>query len=226
MVLQGYVPSASIVTDRQQLYIAMGILGATVMPHNLYLHTAAGAVPRSGRRPARPARGHPLRHLSTARSRCRCALLINSAILITAAATFHHRQTEVAEIQEAYQLMAPLLGSGLAATLFAVALLACGHQLDGHRHTRRAGGHGRLPALPASPPGCGALVTRLVAIVPVVIVTWIYGDSGTAQMLVLSQVVLSHAAALCRGAVMMFASATGRGSANSSRRAGWPWWPG
>src|SRR3954451_7482998 len=125
-ILRGYIPSASIATDETQLYIAMGILGATVMPHNLYLHTAvvqsrAWPMDKEGKREAiRFATIDSTIALSL-------ALLINSAILITAAATFHTSgNTEVTEIGEAYQLMAPLLGGGLAATLFAVALLLCG----------------------------------------------------------------------------------------------------
>lgn len=189
-VLRGYVPAASIVTDRTQLYIAMGILGATVMPHNLYLHTAlvqSRAWPRDekGRRDA-------IRYATIDSSiALTFALLINSAILITAAAVFHTSgHTEVAEIGDAYHLMAPLLGSGLAAILFAVALLLCG--LNATVTATLAGqvvmeGFLRFKL----PPIARRMVTRLVAIVPAVIVTWHYGPSGTARLLVLSQVILS-----------------------------------
>ncbi|MBR0673634.1 Nramp family divalent metal transporter [Neoroseomonas soli] len=204
-VLRGYVPASSIVTDRTQLYIAMGILGATVMPHNLYLHTAvvqsrAWSHDVAGKKEAiRFATIDSTLALSL-------ALLVNSAILITAAATFHTSgNTEVAEIQEAYQLMTPLLGGTLAATLFAVALLLCGLNstvtatlsgqvvMEGFLHIRL-------------PPFFRRLVTRAIAIVPAVIVTWIYGESGTAHLLILSQVVLSMQLPFAVIPLMMFAS--------------------
>ena len=189
-VLRGYIPATSIVTNQTQLYIAMGILGATVMPHNLYLHTAvvqsrAWSLDEPGKREAIK--------FATIDSTIALtlALLINSAILITAAATFHSSgNTEVAEIGEAYKLMAPLLGSGLAATLFAIALLLCG--LNATVTATLAGqvvmeGFLRFRL----PPVLRRLVTRLIAIIPAVVVTWIYGTSGTAQLLILSQVILS-----------------------------------
>jgi manganese transport protein len=119
------------------------------------------------------------------------ALLVNSAILITAAAVFHAGgRTEVAEIQEAYELLAPMLGSGLAATLFALALLACGLNAT---ITATLAGQVVMEGFLAIrlPPALRRLVTRSIAIIPAVIVTWLYGASGTAQLLILSQVVLS-----------------------------------
>jgi manganese transport protein len=189
-VLRGYIPASSIVTDRQQLYIAMGIIGATVMPHNLYLHTALVQSRDVGRSLAEKREAIRFAGIDSTVA-LTLALLINSAILILAAATFHAGgHTDVAEIQDAYQLMAPLLGSGLAAILFAVALLFCG--LNATVTATLAGQvvmegflHFRLP------PFWRRLATRVVAIVPAVIVTWSYGPSGTAQLLVLSQVVLS-----------------------------------
>jgi manganese transport protein len=189
-VLRGYIPASSIVTDRQQLYIAMGIIGATVMPHNLYLHTALVQSRDVGRSLAEKREAVRFAGIDSTVA-LTLALLINSAILILAAATFHAGgHTDVAEIQDAYQLMAPLLGSGLAAILFAVALLFCG--LNATVTATLAGQvvmegflHFRLP------PFWRRLATRVVAIVPAVIVTWSYGPSGTAQLLVLSQVVLS-----------------------------------
>ncbi|MBU8542004.1 Nramp family divalent metal transporter [Falsiroseomonas tokyonensis] len=189
-VLNGYIPAASIVTNQTQLYIAMGILGATVMPHNLYLHTAvvqsrAWKTDEAGKREA-------IKFATIDSSiALTLALLVNSAILITAAATFHTSgNTEVAEIGDAYRLIAPLLGSGLAATLFAVALLFCG--LNATVTATLAGqvvmeGFLRFRLHPV----LRRLVTRLVAIVPAVLVTWFYGTSGTAQLLILSQVILS-----------------------------------
>lgn len=188
-VMRGYLPSASIVTNETQLYIALGILGATVMPHNLYLHTAvvqsrAWSEDEAGKKEA-------IRFASIDSTiALSFALLINSAILITGAAAFHTTgHTEVAEIQDAHQLLAPLLGTA-APMLFAIALLACG--LNSTVTATLAGqvvmeGFLRFRL----PPFARRLVTRLVAIVPAVVVTWLYGTSGTAQLLILSQVVLS-----------------------------------
>lgn len=189
-VLRGFVPSREIVTNPEMLYIAIGIIGATVMPHNLYLHSSivqTRAYPRTeeGRRSAI--------RWATADSTLALmlALFVNAAILIVAAAVFHGSgHTEVAEIGDAFKLLSPLLGLGIASTLFAVALLASGINstvtatlagqivMEGFLHLRM-------------PMWARRLVTRGIAIVPVIVVTAIYGDSGTAQLLVLSQVVLS-----------------------------------
>ncbi|WP_160123603.1 Nramp family divalent metal transporter [Rhodovarius lipocyclicus] len=189
-VLMGYVPSATIVTDRRQLYIAMGIIGATVMPHNLYLHTAI--VQSRAWRQDMAGKKEAIRFAITDSTIALClALLINSAILITAAAIFHaNGNTEVAEIGDAYRLMAPLLGSDLAAKLFAIALLLCG--LNATVTATLAGqivmeGFIRFRI----PPVLRRLVTRLIAIIPAVGVTYLYGESGTAHLLILSQVMLS-----------------------------------
>jgi manganese transport protein len=204
-VLLGYLPSPSIVTDRQQLYIAIGIIGATVMPHNLYLHTALVQSRDIGRDLA--AKREAVRFASLDSSvALALALLVNSAILIMAAATFHASgRTEVAEIQDAYQLMAPLLGSSLASILFAVALLLCG--INATVTATLSGqvvmeGFLRLRLSPV----LRRLVTRLIAIVPAVIVTWMYGESGTAQLLILSQVILSLQLPFAVVPLMLFAS--------------------
>ena len=189
-VLNGYIPAVSIVTNKTQLFIAMGILGATVMPHNLYLHTA---VVQSRSWKLDDAGKKEAIKFATIDSTLALtlALLINSAILITAAATFHASgNTEVAEIGQAYQLLTPLLGAGIAATAFGVALLLCG--LNATVTATLAGqvvmeGFLRFRL----PPVLRRLVTRLIAIIPAVIVTWMYGASGTAQLLSLSQVILS-----------------------------------
>ncbi|MFO1036435.1 MAG: Nramp family divalent metal transporter [Geminicoccaceae bacterium] len=189
-VLMGYVPAASIVTNQTQLYLAMGILGATVMPHNLYLHTA---VVQSRRWTETEEGKREAIRFGTIDSTIALslALLINSSILITAAAVFHTTgNTEVAEIGDAYRLMSPLLGTTLASTLFAVALLLCG--LNATVTATLSGqvvmeGFLRFQL----PPVTRRLVTRLIAIVPAVLVTWQYGQSGTAQLLILSQVILS-----------------------------------
>ncbi len=203
-VLNGYIPAVSIVTNQTQLYIAMGILGATVMPHNLYLHTAvvqsrSWNLDEAGKREAIK--------FATIDSTLALtlALLINSAILITAAATFHASgNTEVAEIGEAYQLLTPLLGAGIAATAFGVALLLCG--LNATVTATLAGqvvmeGFLRFRL----PPVLRRLVTRLIAIIPAVIVTWMYGASGTAQLLILSQVILSMQLPFAVIPLMLFA---------------------
>lgn len=204
-VLRGYVPAASIVTNETQLYIALGILGATVMPHNLYLHTALVQSRDIG--PTIEEKREAVRFASIDSTvALTLALFINSAILITAAATFHTSgNTEVAEIGDAYRLMAPLLGSGLAAMLFAIALLLCG--LNATVTATLAGqvvmeGFLRFRL----PPFFRRLVTRLVAIVPAVLVTWLYGASGTAQLLILSQVILSLQLPFAIVPLMIFAS--------------------
>ena len=189
-VLAGFVPSAEIVTNPAALYLAIGIVGATVMPHNLYLHSAivqTRAYPRTpeGRREAL--------HFAVADSTLALtlALFVNAAILILAAAVFHAGgRPEVAEIEQAFELLSPLLGVGIASTLFAVALLASG--LNSTVTATLAGqivmeGFLRLRL----PDWARRLVTRGLAIVPMVIVTALYGDEGTGRLLVLSQVVLS-----------------------------------
>ncbi|ACL61362.1 Nramp family divalent metal transporter [Methylobacterium nodulans] len=189
-VLAGFLPSPTIVTDPAALYIAIGILGATVMPHNLYLHSAivqTRAYPRTeaGRRAA-------LRFAVTDSTiALMLALFVNAAILIMAASVFHAAgRTDVEEIEQAHELLSPLLGVGLASTLFAVALLASG--LNSTVTATLAGqivmeGFLRLRLAP----WLRRLLTRAVAVVPVVAVTALYGDQGTAKLLVLSQVVLS-----------------------------------
>jgi manganese transport protein len=203
-VLNGYIPAVSIVTNQTQLYIAMGILGATVMPHNLYLHTAV--VQSRSWNLDDPGKREAIKFATIDSSLAlTLALLINSAILITAAATFHASgNTEVAEIGEAYQLLTPLLGAGIAATAFGVALLLCG--LNATVTATLAGqvvmeGFLRFRL----PPVLRRLVTRLIANIPAVIVTWMYGASGTAQLLILSQVILSMQLPFAVIPLMLFA---------------------
>jgi manganese transport protein len=189
-VARGFVPTADIVRDRERLYIAIGILGATVMPHNLYLHSSVVQTRKyelsaEGRREAvRFAFADSTIALSM-------ALFINAAILIVAAATFHRTgNTQVAEIQDAHKLLTPLLGVGGASTVFALALLASGQNstltgtlagqivMEGFLDIRLR-------------PWVRRLITRAIAIVPAAIVSIVYGESGTARLLVLSQVILS-----------------------------------
>ncbi|MES2194116.1 MAG: Nramp family divalent metal transporter [Pseudomonadota bacterium] len=189
-MLKGFVPSTEIFTNPEMLYIAIGIIGATVMPHNLYLHSSivqTRAYERNdeGRRDA-------IKWATTDSTiALMMALFINAAILIVAAATFHTSgHADVAEIGQAHELLSPLLGLSIASTLFAVALLASG--LNSTVTATLAGQivmegflHLRLPNW------ARRLVTRGIAIVPVVIVTALYGERGTGQLLVFSQVILS-----------------------------------
>ena len=189
-VARGFVPDPRIATDPAMLYIAIGILGATVMPHNLYLHSATvqtrafDPTPQGKRQAARFA----VLDSSVALT---LALFVNAAILILAASAFHvNGRIDVAEIQDAFHLLAPTLGVGAASVLFAVALLASGQNstvtatlagqvvMEGFLHIRL-------------PPWLRRLITRGIAILPAVIVAALYGESGTARLLVLSQVVLS-----------------------------------
>jgi manganese transport protein len=189
-VLGGFIPSPEVVTNPQMLYIAIGILGATVMPHNLYLHSAI--VQTRKIEPTETGKRNAIR-FATADSTIALmlALFINAAILIVAAAVFHAGgKTDVSEIEQAYDLLSPLLGVGVASTLFAVALLASG--LNSTVTATLAGQivmegflHIRLPHW------ARRLLTRAIAIVPVVVVTAIYGEHGTGQLLILSQVILS-----------------------------------
>ncbi|MCO6417625.1 Nramp family divalent metal transporter [Siccirubricoccus sp. KC 17139] len=204
-VMRGYLPSLSILTEQEQLYIAIGILGATVMPHNLYLHTAVVQSRAVGTGPA--ARQEAIRFATIDSTVALClALLVNSAILITAAAVFHAGgRTEVAEIQEAHALLAPMVGTTAAATLFAVALLLCGVNAT---VTATMAGQVVMEGFLGlrMPPVLRRLVTRLVAIVPAVVVTAFYGPSGTAQLLILSQVVLCLQLPFAVVPLMLFAS--------------------
>ncbi len=189
-VAAGYLPSTALLTDSAQLYLAIGILGATVMPHNLYLHSSIVQTRRFeldqiGRREAI--------WYGTADSTLALllALLVNSAMLILAASAFHATgRTEVASIEDAYQLLAPLLGVPAAATLFGVALLAAGQNAT---ITGTLAGQVVMEGFLRwrLPPWLRRLVTRLVAIIPAIIVTWFYGERGTTELLILSQVILS-----------------------------------
>lgn len=189
-IAKGLVPSPQIVRDPAALLIAIGILGATVMPHNLYLHSAV--VQTRGFDRDEVGKRRAIR-FATADSTVALifALAINAAILILAASAFHtNGQREVAEIQDAYQLLSPTLGAASASVLFAVALLAAGQNST---VTATLAGQivmeGFLQWKVA--PWIRRMTTRLLAIVPAVGVAILYGESGTARLLVLSQVVLS-----------------------------------
>ncbi len=189
-ILQGFVPKAEIVTNPAALYLAIGIIGATVMPHNLYLHSSIVQTRAYERTEAGKRLG--LRWAVTDSTiALSLALFVNAAILITAAAVFHAGgRTDVVDIEKAHELLSPMLGIGIASTLFAVALLASGVNstvtatlagqivMEGFLHLR-------------IPDWARRLITRGIAVVPVVVVTALYGERGTSQLLVFSQVILS-----------------------------------
>ena len=189
-ILLGFIPKADIVTNQSMLYVSIGILGATVMPHNLYLHSSIVQTrkfeqTREGKREA-------VKFATIDSSAALMfALFINAAILILAAAAFHWSgHQDVAGIQDAYKLLSPLLGVGAASALFAVALLASGQNstltgtlagqivMEGFLNFRVT-------------PWLRRLITRLIAIVPAVLVIGIFGEGKTTELLVASQVVLS-----------------------------------
>ncbi|HVT10708.1 MAG TPA: Nramp family divalent metal transporter [Fimbriimonadaceae bacterium] len=189
-VASGFLPNAELIKDPNALYISLGILGATVMPHNLYLHSSIVQTRRHGF--SLKELQHSIRSAYTDSTvALMLALFVNAAILILAAAAFfrtgHH---EVGDIQGAYKLLTPLLGVALATPLFAIALLASGQNstltgtmagqiiLEGFTHFH-------IPAW------MRRLISRCIAIVPSIIVVAFYGEKGTGSLIVFSQVVLS-----------------------------------
>ena len=188
-VFEGFVPTASLVTDPDKLYLAMGIIGATVMPHNLYLHSAIVQTRAYGT--TGPEKREALRFATIDSTLALMfALLINASILILAAAAFNKPGTmDVAELGQAHALLAPLLGSALAPTLFAVALLCCG--LSSTVTATLAGQavmEGFLEIRLA--PWLRRLLTRMIAIVPAAFVTLYMGEAATGKLLIASQVIL------------------------------------
>ncbi|WP_435873849.1 Nramp family divalent metal transporter [Polycladomyces subterraneus] len=189
-VAKGFVPNPQIIQNPEMLYIAIGILGATVMPHNLYLHSSIVQTRQFDQTPK--GKREAIKYVTVdSTAALFFALLINASILILSAATFHRSgNVEVAGIEQAYHLLTPLLGTSIASVLFGVALLASGQNstltgtlagqivMEGFLNIRLA-------------PWLRRLITRLIAIVPAVIVTAMYGENGTMQLLILSQVILS-----------------------------------
>lgn len=204
-IAAGFVPSAQIVTDPGMLYLAIGILGATVMPHNLYLHSS---IVQTRRYELSAAGKREAIKFATIDSTIALsfALFINAAILIVAAATFYTRgRNDVAEIQDAYKLLSPMLGVTGASTLFALALLASGQNstltgtlagqivMEGFLNIRLR-------------PWLRRLLTRAIAIIPVIVVISISGEKATTELLVLSQVVLSLQLSFAVFPLVMFTS--------------------
>ena len=189
-VMLGFVPTADILKNQNMLYVSIGILGATVMPHNLYLHSSIVQTRNFERTAAGKREAIKFASIDSTAALI-FALFINAAILILAAASFHWSgHQEVAEIQDAYKLLSPTLGIGVASTLFAVALLASGQNstltgtlagqivMEGFLNFRIR-------------PWLRRLITRTIAIVPAVAIIGFYGESKTTQLLIASQVVLS-----------------------------------
>jgi manganese transport protein len=189
-IARGFIPSAEILRNKEMLYIAIGILGATVMPHNLYLHSAL-VQSRSVARTPEGMRQACRYNLVDSAIALNCAFFVNAAILIVSAAVFfRHNLQDVAEIQEAHRLLEGLLGTKLAPIAFALALICAGQSstitgtlagqitMEGFLHFRMR-------------PWLRRLVTRALAIIPAVIMISISGEHGTTKLLVLSQVILS-----------------------------------
>ena len=189
-VMKGLLPTMEIVTNPGMLFIAIGILGATVMPHNLYLHSSIIQTRKYEQNAEGKREAIRFAAIDTTTALL-LALGINAAILIVSAATFYTRgQHDVAEIQDAYKLLSPTLGVGTASVIFALALLASGQNstltgtlagqivMEGFLNLRLR-------------PWLRRLITRLLAIVPAIIVTALYGSRGAARLLIFSQVILS-----------------------------------
>lgn len=189
-VARGFIPDSRIITDPAMLYIAMGIVGATVMPHNLYLHSSIVQTRRHSRSEEGTREAIGFATVDTVAALL-VAFCLNAAILILAASTFHAAgHTEVAGIEEARALLAPLLGAPLAAVAFGIALLATGQSstitatlagqivMEGFLRVRL-------------PNWARRLITRSIAIVPAVLIVAYYGSAGAGGLLVLSQVILS-----------------------------------
>lgn len=189
-ILGGLVPQREIITNPAMLYIGIGILGATVMPHNLYLHSSIVQTRNYTR--DFPGKKEAIKFATIDSTvSLLLAFFINAAILILAAATFHTTgNTEIADIKDAHQMLTPLLGASLASVVFAIALLASGQNstltgtlagqivMEGFLNIRLK-------------PWLRRLLTRLIAVIPALIVTILYGEDGTTDLLVLSQVILS-----------------------------------
>ena len=204
-VATGFIPQTEIVTNPNMLYIAIGILGATVMPHNLYLHSSIVQTRKYLDNVV--SKGEAIRFATIDSSfALMTALFINGAILVMSAAVFHGSGNEaVADISDAYKLLSPLLGFKAASVLFAVALLCSGQNatltgtlagqivMEGFINLRLR-------------PWLRRLITRLIAIIPAIIVVLLYGERGSGQLLILSQVILSLQLSFAVFPLVMFTS--------------------
>ena len=203
--LAGFVPRPEIIQNPKMLFVAIGILGATVMPHNLYLHSSIVQTRKYEQTDEGKAEAIKFATIDSTTA-LMFALFINAAILIVSAATFYTRgEHQVAEIQDAFKLLSPMLGVPIASALFALALLASGQNstltgtlagqivMEGFLNIRLR-------------PWLRRLITRAIAIIPAVIVTALYGESGSARLLVLSQVILSMQLSFAVVPLIMFTS--------------------
>ena len=189
-IARGLVPGGAVLRDPRMLYLAVGILGATVMPHSLYLHSS---VVQTRRFPLDPAGRREAARFATADAivALLVALAVNAAILLVAAAAFHRPGSHVVPgLSEAYRLLAPIVGASIASVLFGVALLASGKSST---VTATLAGQIVMEGFLAVslPPWLRRLVTRALAVVPALAVAWCAGDAGVARLLLLSQAVLS-----------------------------------
>lgn len=204
-ILGGYIPQVEVVKNPEALYIAIGILGATVMPHNLYLHSSIVQTRNWEDTPEKKREAIKFGTIDSTIA-LSLALFINSAILILAAAVFHFSgKQDVAEIQDAYKLLSPMLGVAPASAIFAIALLASGQNstltatmagqivMEGFLHLRVK-------------PWLRRLLTRLVAIVPALLTIIWFGEGSTTSLLILSQVILSLQLSFAVIPLIMFTS--------------------
>ena len=204
-ILQGFIPQAEIARNPEALYIAIGILGATVMPHNLYLHSSIVQTRNWQDNPVKKREAIKFGTIDSTVA-LSLALFINAAILILAAAVFHQAgKHDVAEIQDAYQLLSPMLGVGPASAIFAIALLASGQNstltatmagqivMEGFLHIRLK-------------PWVRRCATRLVAIVPALLTIIFFGEGSTTSLLIFSQVILSLQLSFAVIPLIMFTS--------------------
>jgi manganese transport protein len=204
-VIAGFVPQSIIFQKQEMLYVGLGILGATVMPHNLYLHSAITQTRAWQRTPEKKREAIYFGTLDSTIA-LSLALFVNAAILIVAAATFHFSGHQgVAEIQDAYKLLSPLLGVKVASLLFALALLASGQSstltatlagqivMEGFLNLRVA-------------PWLRRIISRLAAVIPSLICIFLFGESGTTRLLIFSQVLLSFQLSFAVFPLVMFTS--------------------
>src|SRR5215469_171536 len=200
-----FIPSPAIITNRDMLYIAIGMLGATVMPHNLYLHSSIVQSRRYKRTPEGKREAIKMANIDSALA-LTIALFVNAAILVVSAAVFHRSgHFEVAAIEDAFKLLSPLVGAAGASTLFAVALLASGQNssitgtlagqvvMEGFVHLRVK-------------PWLRRLITRSIAIIPTIVVVAFRGEHGTEKLLLVSQVILSLQLSFAVIPLVMFTS--------------------
>src|SRR3954470_23242672 len=189
-VIRGFAPTTEIVRNPDMLYLAIGIIGATVMPHNLYLHSGVVQTRRFGESVADRREAITLATVDSTIA-LMFALLVNASILILAAATFNKAgRTDVAELDQVHSFLAPMLGSAIAPTLFGIALLCCG--LNSTVTATLSGQIVMEGFIDIRLPGWARrLITRSIAIVPAAVVTIWYGAKGSAELLIMSQVVLS-----------------------------------